>query len=201
MKIIVAILILVSVKLGLYAQTKFTTITGETVGRKSTYAYLSAKNEIYSSKIVGNRFEFILPKVDGFVLGTLLFWSDSLSNEKAHQMFKNRDNDYRSMVIEDAHIIAPTVTKEAIVKGGRYNLELDEMFQSLEAKTYPTFFDKHPDSPVSLILLRVLISMAKIRAYFNGELKLKAYYDKLSDSLKKSEKGKELWKMIAPMYN
>jgi len=192
--------ILVFINLGLHAQTEITVIGGETVGRQSNYAYFLSKSKVYSSKIVGNRFEFLLPRTNDYELGTLFLWSDSLSVEQAYQMFKNKDNDYRSIAIENSYIIVSKVTKEAIVKGGKLNVELDEMYQSLQDKSYDDFFNKYPNSPVSLTLLRILISMSRISPYFRGELTLKAYYEKLSHNLKQSEKGKELWGMIAPTY-
>lgn len=115
-------------------------------------------------------------------------------------MFKNRDNDYRTIAIENLHVLAGDVIKEAVVRGGEYNFQLDEMFQSLNTKTYLDFFNKYPDSPVSLTLLRLLISMSKISPYLKGQLTLKVYFNKLSDNLKQSEKGKKMWSMIAPMY-
>lgn len=186
--------------LGLHAQTKIITITGETTGKQSRYVYLRSKNEVYFSKIVGNRFEFILPKTNGYELATLFFLSDSLSKEKVCQMFENGIDDSRTIAIENLHILAGEVTKEAVVRGGEYNFQLDDMFLSLKKKTYLDFFNKYSDSPVSLTLLRLLISMSKISPYLKGQLTLKVYFDKLSNDLKESEEGKKLWSMIAPMY-
>ncbi|RZL39573.1 MAG: hypothetical protein EOO96_00295 [Pedobacter sp.] len=200
MKFITILLVWMLANLGLHAQTKIITITGETTGKQSRYVYLRSKNEVYFSKIVGNRFEFILPKTNGYELATLFFLSDSLSKEKVCQMFENGIDDSRTIAIENLHILAGEVTKEAVVRGGEYNFQLDDMFLSLKKKTYLDFFNKYSDSPVSLTLLRLLISMSKISPYLKGQLTLKVYFDKLSNDLKESEEGKKLWAMIAPMY-
>ncbi|MDQ8004301.1 MAG: hypothetical protein REI64_05835 [Pedobacter sp.] len=200
MKIIASVFILVFINLGLYAQTEVISITGEIVDRKSTYAYVGFGKEIFSAKIINKDFKITLPKKEGYELGAIFFWSDSLSNEQAYQMIKNGLEDSRTIAIENLYIVAGKVAKEAIVKGGQYNLELDEMFLCLRNKSYLDFFDKYPNSPVSLTLLRILIGLAKTAPYFKGELTLKIYFDKLSNELKGTEQGKKLWTMIAPMY-
>jgi hypothetical protein len=200
MKTFIILLNMMFVALGLFAQAECATITGEIVDRKSTYAYVGFGKEIFSAKIINQDFKITLPKKEGYGLGTIFFWSDSLSNEEAYQMIKNGLEDSRTIAVENLHIVAGKVAKDAIVKGGQYNLELDEMFLCLRDKSYLDYFDRYPNSPVSLTLLRILIGLANTAPYFRGELTLKIYFDKLSNELKESEEGKKLWKIIAPMY-
>ncbi len=200
MKIIMALVVLLFANLGLYAQAKIAVITGEVFDRQSTYAYLRADKKVYSCKIVGGRFEFNLPNVEGYKLGTLFLWYDSLSNENVQQMLKTLDYDSRSIAIENLHVVVGEVTQEALIKGGQYNFELDQMFICLKDKSYSDFFTKYPNSPVSLTLQRVLINLAKAAPYFRSELTLKIYFNELGDGLKESAEGKKLWAMIAPMY-
>ncbi|RDC56179.1 hypothetical protein DU508_11220 [Pedobacter chinensis] len=103
-----------------------------------------------------------------------------------------------SIAIEDLEIIIITNIREAAVNGGAFNRDIDHMNLAIKANKYEEFFEQHTDSPISLKLLKALVVVNKKKLPFGGvsNLNVKYFYKVLSEQLKNSEEGKELWQKI-----
>ena len=68
---------------------------------------------------------------------------------------------------------------------------------AIKTRDYGQFFNKYPNSPIAILFLKTLAKYS-----FNGLplfsiQECKSAYDKLSDELKNSDEGKELWGIIS----
>lgn len=194
------ILLLFSTVCSLYSQATNCTVTG-TVDRnlpyKYAYLYNSKKNVLLKTPIVLNHFKFNASRHEELTLASLFFAMDSLmtySNmleKKAERIFEEK-----ILAIEDSvNVKVPTENmKEAIVTGGPLNKALNEMYLTNSKRNYGEFFLKYPDSPVSLLYLKVLINISKTS--MGAGVDCTSYYNSLSNRLKNSEEGKELVKKL-----
>lgn len=185
--------------LSIYAQSADCKLEGELKNESSTgYAYLInlSNKSCQVTPIVLGKFSFVVKKKKEFELGYIFIASDSL---KRYDFFmeNKKDLDSRSIAIEDAKMIVNTTLREAVVSGTKFNKELDEMDKAVVERNYSSFFDKYPDSPISLLLLKTLVRLSKIEM-LNIKYDFKLFFLKLSKRLQDSEEGKAFLIQITP---
>ena len=83
----------------------------------------------------------------------------------------------------------------AEISGGELNKALDEMNISILNLNYENYFDKYPDSAVSIYFLKLLAKVSKM-PMLSSPINLRSYYTKLSDRIKNSDEGKMLYTTI-----
>lgn len=176
---------------GLHSQTLNCKINGLVSGKTPfKYAFLveTEAKKNHMAPIINGHFELQIPKENKYQLLTLFLAEDSL---KTYKEAKNDRENCRLVVLEDMDIIIESDVRNAKVNGGTLNKDLDQMYQAMHSLDYELFFSQHPDSPLSIRFLRVLM-VINTRPPFEGTLNCKLFYDKLSDNLKDSKEGKEL---------
>jgi hypothetical protein len=156
------------------------------------YAYLQdAKRKLLLTTVVNGKFEFEVDRMSDLDLRTLSLSRDSIDRTsfvRDGKFFRARSS--RLIAMEDLTIEIGSEWPTANVKGGPRNIEVDEMFQSLQSKDVAHFFQTHPDSQISLILLKSLIRINEISPDFNYPCS--AYYDLLTNRLKGTPEGKKV---------
>jgi hypothetical protein len=157
------------------------------------YAYLVdlELKSIIKTVITGGKFKFILAKPESYQTTQLFFEEDSIKTvtyflEQSKRASVNR----RIVAIENADLIFVKNALDMKVTSGQLNEDINQMYKVMETRDFQTFFDQHPDSEISLSLLKALIRLNKI---FENSFDCKAFYDKLSERIKNSQKGKELF--------
>lgn len=184
---------------GARSQSLYSEIKGTIVNNSSyTYAYLvdlNTKDSMAISPIIDQRFYFKVVKPEGFQLRNLFLAIDSSKTIDDFREISRIKESGRLLAIEDMEISVNTDVFHATVKGGVFNKDLDDMNQAIETFTLDGFFESHPSSPVSLILLRILFRLNR-NEITRSKYDLKAIFNHLSESLKSSEQGVELSKKI-----
>ena len=163
------------------------------------FLYLPDNKSRHITEIIGKRFCFITKKPDELKLGIIFLGKDSsMTYADVVQQRKYGVNESRSVVIEDLEIIIDNDVSKAIVNGGMLNKDNDKMYKAISTSQYDEFFDQNPNSPLALELLKALIIINIKKLPFGGSsaFNIKSYYNKLSDRLRNSEKGKDLKERI-----
>ena len=159
---------------------------------KYKYAYLvdlKAKKFIKTA-IARNNFSFIVAKPKNYLVTQLYLEDDSIKTisyflEQAKRAGVNR----RIIAIEDADLIFGKNALDIKVIKGKLNEDIVQMYKTMETKEFNLFFAQHPDSQISITLLKALVRLNKV---FENAYDCKAFFNQLSDRLQKSEEGKSL---------
>jgi hypothetical protein len=195
-KLITLLLILISSQL--YSQNKIATINGLVHNKTFTYAYLYDfdNKETKVCQIVADKFKFELEIEKELKIYKLFLGSESsiLPENQIEHRIQDRSGT-RMIALENMDVKIADRIKSAIIEGGELNKALDEMNKSIENLDRDNYFEKFPDSPVSILFLKSLVSLSK-HPMFGSEINVKSYYAKLSERLKNSEDGKILYASI-----
>lgn len=195
-----AIIMVFATACSLYGQATGCIVTGtvhKSLPYKYAYLYNSKKNIMLKAPVVLSHFRFNAVRYEELTLASLFFGMDSLMTynilleKKAERIFEEK-----ILAIEDSvNVYVPTENmKEALVTGGPLNKALNDMYLTSNKRNYAEFFLKYPDSPVSLLYLKVLINISKTS--MGAGIDCPSYYNSLSSRLKNCEEGKELFKKL-----
>jgi len=157
------------------------------------YAYLQASKKAapLMTTIANNAFEFTTQKNGDFDLRTLYLAIDSIDRKEfvaEQKTFRVRSS--RLIAMENLTIEIDNDLPHAVVIGGADNIEVDEMAQVLVSKEYLTFFKKHSNSRISLLLLQSLITYNKIVS--NSDNECLQYYGLLTERLKNTPEAQKI---------
>lgn len=185
---------------GLYSQTLNRKINGLLINQLPyKYAYLVDLNrkDIIMSPILNKKFHFDVKQDDDFELRKLFLSGDSTENFDTYlQKSRERTLDERLLAIDsNAEIFIRMDVNGATVKGGKYNSDIEDMNATIQNKEYLTFFTNHPDSPISLMFINVLLSINSSFSLLK-KTDFEQFFSKLSVKLRNTEKGKEVSKKI-----
>lgn len=192
-KILLLLLMFFTIQ-GLYGQTLNCEIKGtfvDSINYKYAYLVDLKLKSIIKTPITDGKFKFILAKPESYQITELFFEEDSIKTttyflEQSKRASVNR----RIVAIENTDLIFGKNALDMKVIGGQLNEDINQMYKAMETRDFQTFFDQHTDSEISLSLLRVLIRLNKI---FEDSFDCKAFYNRLSERIKNSPKGKELF--------
>lgn len=168
---------------------------------KYAYLYDQASKTFETATITNHKFSFKVDKPDQFKIVSLSFNGALMKNHQ--EMIESPDfaPPYRPRMIalEDTVKISllDEEGKQILVEGNRYNQDINDMYLAIKSKQYKPFFELHQDSPVSLIFLKTLTNMAAGNWPFFTKQDCKSYYDKLSDQLKNSDQGREIFAIMS----
>jgi hypothetical protein len=158
--------------------------------------YISKTKKLTITPIVNNEFHFKLSRQQEEVLGILFLGLDSL-----HTIDDVKENGVagyyqsRMIALENMEICIDDDMNKAMIYGGKWSNDLDQMNSSTRSLDFKPFFEQHPDSPIAMILLKSLTVISK-KPVFAGYVDCKSYFNNLSDRLKNSDEGKEVWAKI-----
>jgi hypothetical protein len=195
MKFKLLTLLLIFISLQLYSQSKTATINGLVNNKLFTYAYLydAESKETKVCKIVADKFRFELEQEKELKFYHLFLGSES--SMLPNNQIQHRTQDYsglRMIALENMNVKIVDGVKSAVVEAGELNKAVDEMNTSIKTSDYDGYFEKFPDSPVSVVFLKTLVPLTK-HPMFGSAINVKSYYAKLSDRIKSSEDGKVLY--------
>jgi len=192
MKINISFLIFIFFTIqGLHSQTLNCKINGILLEQSPfKYALLNdAKTKkVIFAPIIDGHFEFNIERQNEFQMMTLFLGEDSL---KTYEQSRRDKGNSRFIAVEDTYITIKDNVLGATVKGGSMNKDIDDMYKVMSSGQFESFFQQHPNSPVSLVLLKSLIRINEV-TWLQGTLNCKLFYNKLSENLKNSILGKEL---------
>lgn len=192
----ITIFILVSSLFRQSANCKIEGSIGKNLSYKYAYLVDLKKKTIEFAPLTNRRFTFVAQKEDDFLLMRVFLSSDSAIDYNSYRMqLSNRLIDTRLIACEDLTIIVEGDIKSAIIEGGKYNADIDEMDVAIKNKQYASFFATHHESPLSIIFLSSLITVNKHFPLLDGQ-EIKSFYENLSVKLKASKEGKDLLKKI-----
>lgn len=193
-RIFIALTIL-TITLSLKVNGQYCEING-TFDKPTTYKYayivdIKQKEMAYSA-IVNNHFllKVLQPKVYQNVY--LFFEQDST---KTYSYFldqtKRIGNKGAGIVIENANLLFEGDAKHIKVLKGELNEELHQMRIALNTNNYDDFFDQHPDSQLTISILKALLKLNQMPE-LEPKYDCKKLYDKLSDRIKNTPEGIEI---------
>lgn len=166
---------------------------------KYAYLYNSDTKVFLTAPIIEHQFNFELDKPEKPKILILSFNSKKIRNYK--EVLESPDykdpNGRRMIALEDTvKVTLKDNAKDALVEGKILNKAIDDMNLAAKLGEYKTFFEQHSDSPIALVFLKILAkySVLGLPLYTIQERKLA--FDKLSDRLKNSDEGKELFELI-----
>lgn len=194
-------LVMSSVVIG---QTKNFKIKGavndDKIPYKYAYLYFHKSKMLKRAPILNNLF-VIDGKTDSIdtdpELGQIFLGLDSnqkfIDNREVYMSGINRE--YRPIVLENLSInITPDIQK-SIVNGSQLNVDLDEMYSSINNHRIEDYFPTHTDTPISLVFLRAMLPMKKM-TNFSLSIDFISCFNILSDRLKNSNEGRKLHEAI-----
>lgn len=191
-------LLLLFISLQLYSQNKMAAINGLVQNKVFTYAYLydAESKETKVCKIEAGKFKFELEIEKELKLYHLFLITDSLILPKNQIQDRIKDrSETRMVALENMKINIIDSIKTAVIEGGELNKAVEEMNKSVKNQDISSYFEKFPDSPVSIVFLKALVRLAK-HPMIGSEINVKSYYAKFSDRIKNSEDGKLLYAAI-----
>lgn len=181
------------------SQTQNCKITGN-INEPSLFKYaclyISKTKKLSITPIIANKFQFDIEKQQEEILGIVFLGLDSLNT--CNDVKQNGITGFRAsrmIALEDMTICVQEDIRKAAIYGGRLNKDLDQMNTCSRSLDFKPFFQQHPDSPIALIFLKSLSIIGK-KPLFAGYVDCKSYYNDLSDRLKNSTEGKEVWAKI-----
>lgn len=166
---------------------------------KYAYLYISGSKELISTSIIDKKFSFSLAKRDSLTMLSLSFNTELIKTfqelkESVDYEYPNRP---RIVALEDTvEISLNDKTQDALVKGKKLNKAVDEMFFVIKTKKYSDFFESNSENPVSLVFLKTLVQGIINGSPFFSRVDCKLWFNKLSDELRNSKKGKEISEMF-----
>lgn len=182
----------------LYSQNKIATINGVVHNKIFTYAYLYdfENKETKVCQIVADKFKFELEIEKELKIYKLFLGSESsiLPENQIEHRIQDRSGT-RMIALENMNIDITDGVMSAIIEGGELNKSLDEMNITIKNFDYNSYFEKFPDSPVSILFLKSLVRISKA-PILDSPINVQSFYTKLSDRLKNSEDGKILYASI-----
>lgn len=195
-KLITILFVLFSLQL--YSQNKTTTINGIVNNKLFTYAYLydADSKQTKVCKIVADKFRFELEQEKELKFCHLFLGSENSilpDNQIQHRIQDH--SGLRMIALENMNVKIVDGVKSAVVEAGELNKAVDEMNTSIKTSDYDSYFEKFPDSPVSVVFLKTLVPLTK-HPLFGSAINVKSYYAKFSDRIKNSEDGKLLYAAI-----
>jgi hypothetical protein len=158
--------------------------------------YISKTKKLTVTPIINNEFHFNLSTQQEEVLGILFLGLDSLhtiNDVKANGVAGYYQS--RMIALENMDICIDDDMNNAMIYGGKWSTDLDQMNSSTRNLDFKPFFEQHPDSPIAMILLKSLTVISK-KPIFAAYVDCKSYFNDLSDRLKNSAEGKEVWAKI-----
>lgn len=185
--------------LSAHSQTQNCKINGTLTDQsfyKYAYLYISKTKELSVTPIVANKFQFNIANQKEAILGIMFLGLDSLKTYDdviQNGIVGNRIS--RLIALEDLDIKIDENINTAIINGGSLNKDLDQMSSTSRSLDFKPFFEQHPDSPIALIFLKSLTAISK-NHLLAQYVDCKTYYNDLSDRLKNSSEGKEVWAKI-----
>lgn len=160
------------------------------------FAYLlDSDSKVIKVPVKDGKFQFEIDRKKDFVLMNLYFGVDSL-RKYSDVLDRRLEGVSDAKVIAIEKIVDITIDEkinEALVTGGMLNKDLSDM-KLTKPSEYEKFFKEHPDSPVSLMFLKVLSRMRN--GMFSPYIDCKLYFSKLSEKLRNSPEGKELFSKL-----
>lgn len=196
MKCKLVTLLLIFISQQLYSQTKIATINGVVSNPLLKYSYLydSESKVAIVCPIVSEKFQFKVKVEKEFKLLNLFLVSDTLTKNQIDSWMKDRSGT-RMIALADMQVTVVDRIETAEINGGELNKALDEMNISIKSGNYDNYFNKYPDSPVSILFLKLLVRVSKM-PMLDSPINVSSYYNKLSDRIKNSDEGKLLYTAI-----
>lgn len=198
MKYKLVTLLLLFISLQSYSQNKTATINGIVNNKLFTYAYLydADSKQTKVCKIVADKFRFELEQEKELKFYSLFLGSESSILPENQIQHRARDGSgTRIIALENMNVKVVDGIKTAVIEGGELNKAVEEMENSIKKSDYGSYFEKFPDSPVSVYFLKILAELSN-GSIFASRINVKSYYPKLSDRIKNSEDGKTLYATI-----
>lgn len=199
-KNLLLLILTVFTTLSVHSQTQNCKITGTLTDQsfyKYAYIYISKTKELSITPIVANKFQFNINRQKEAILGIMFLGLDSLkTSEDVLQNGISGNRISRLIALEDMDINITENINTAIVSGGNLNKDLDQMSSTSKSLDFKPFFEQHPDSPIALIFLKSLTAISK-NHMLAQYVDCKTYFNDLSDRLKNSSEGKEVWAKIS----
>lgn len=196
---LLSILLTVLTILSAHSQTQNCKINGTLIDQsfyKYAYLYISKTKELSVTPILANKFQFNIANQKEAILGIMFLGLDSLKTYDdvlQNGIVGNRIS--RLIALENLDINIIDNINTAIINGGNLNKDLDQMSSTSKSLDFKPFFEQHPDSPIALIFLKSLTAISK-NHLLAQYVDCKTYYNDLSDRLKNSSEGKEVWAKI-----
>lgn len=198
MKLKLTTILFIFISLKLYSQNKATTINGLVNNKLFTYAYLydSETKETKVCQIIAEKFKFELEQEEELKFYSLFLGSESsiLPENQIQSRIQDRSGT-RMIALENMNVKIVDGIKSAVVEAGELNKAVGEMENSIKNSDYTSYFEKFPDSPVSVYLIKILVKLSK-HPIIGSSIKVNSYYAKLSDRIKNSEDGKLIYASI-----
>lgn len=166
---------------------------------KYAYLYDPDLKKLISTTITEHKFNFKLDKPEKLKIMMLSFNTYLMTNYQ--EMIDSDDYGYpnraKMIALEDTvEVTLLEKTQNALVKGKQLNKDIEDMYAVIKSRRYAIYFEEHSNSPVSLILLETLSTNAANGSIFFTKEECRLYYEKLSQELKNSEKGKKIFDTI-----
>jgi hypothetical protein len=195
-KLILLLFLLFSIE-GLHAQALDVEINGTLIDApqyKCVYLANLKQKTFLVTPIVKGGFGFKTQiTVDGS-LAHLFFDTDS--TRTIDYLLQSRNGDHTRLVaIEDATLAFTANAKAMEVIKGPLNNDVNDMYEAMATSAFEKYFETHSESAVSLVFLRALIAVGSKNKGVTP-INCKVLYDKLSERLKNSSKGKELLSLL-----
>lgn len=183
------------------AQTNNYVISGKVdsgFNKRYAFLYVHDRGITLSRLITGSVFNFKLEKSKKFETAIVYFGPDStLKFTEVHANRSPSIVEQLDIVLEDSvYIRVNNNLKLAKIVGGKLNRDLLEMKETIKSGEYLKFFTTHPTSPVSIVFLRALSKFKNTSVMFGDYLDIELYFSKLSEDLRRSSEGIELWNSI-----
>lgn len=190
---------------GLFAQSNSIILTGKltvSTGYKYAFLYDETTKVRYIQPINEGKFQFAFEKpsfLENKIVDIYLGRDSLRTFEDARRRYAFVDADTRRIALEDSvHIEISSSMEGAVVSGGTLNRDLTDMQSAIKTRKYNDYFSSHSNSIISVLFLRALFILRTNELFVkNSEpLDYKAIYASLSNSVKNTESGKKLGKLI-----
>jgi hypothetical protein len=173
-------------------------IQGNILYPSQRYAYLLLPDEdsLIGAAINDGKFLFSVKKRRDFTTAYLFLNAtalEALNSNRKDSILKSTNK--RLIALESVKISIRNDINDAIITGGIYNNQINEMMNAIKEGKYAFFLSTYPDSPVSILFLSSILVLKQNRI-MGVEVNLIALADLLSEGLKHSEKGKVLMDKI-----
>ena len=166
---------------------------------KYVYLYDPDLKKLISTPITDHKFNFKLDKPEKLKIMMLSFNTYLMTNYQ--ELMDSDDYGYsnrpKMIALEDTvEVTLLEKTKNALVRGKQLNKDIEDMYAAIKSRKYVLYFEDHSNSPVSLVFLETLANNVANGFIFLTKEECRLCYEKLSQELKNSEKGKKIFDTI-----
>ncbi|WP_316785599.1 hypothetical protein [Pedobacter frigiditerrae] len=177
------------------AQSNISRIIGFVKEPDYKYAFLllPERKMTIKTSIIEGKFDFEIDKSQDFEMGTIYFGIDSNRTYKDVNEKRNEGiNETKSIVLDDSvKIYVEDNVNEAELIGGNDTKALNAMNEAIKTRKYTGFFEAFPESPITVFLLKIMLSVEKKTSY-RMFVDYEKIYSNLPLRLKESKRGLEV---------